>query len=218
MTAVPRPSFIKPRFRGRLHQIAFFVSIPQGLALVGVAAGAVGRIAVGTYAVSLSGVYGVSALYHRLKWSPAALGRMRRLDHSMIYLLIAGTYTAVSLLVLDGPIALGLLGLVWTGTVLGITLKLVGFERTRRLGGALYIVLGWTAVLAMPWIVANIAIVPLVLIIAGGLLYTVGSIVLLRKRPDPSPYVFGYHEVWHAMVVAAGLCHYTAILLILLSS
>lgn len=207
----------KPRFRGRLHQIAFILSIPQGLALVAAAAGWVSTVAAGIYALSLSGLYGVSASYHRLKWTPPALARMRRLDHSMIFVLIAGTYTPVSLLVLHGPWAIALLGVVWAGAIAGVAMKVIGMERTRKLTGALYIVLGWAAVLAAPWFVTRMSIAVLTLIVSGGILYTVGAIIFARRRPDPNPLVFGYHEIWHVAVVAASLCHYTAILLLVLN-
>lgn len=215
--AIPPTPALKPRFRGRLHQFAFFFSIPQGVALVAAGAGWLSRLTAGVYALSLSGLYGVSASYHRLKWSPRARQRMKRLDHSMIFVLIAGTYTPVAVLVLRGVWATALLAVVWAGAIFGIALKVFGMERTKKPGSALYIILGWVAVLAMPWIVTRVSIAALALIVAGGLLYTGGAIVLLRRRPDPNPYVFGYHEVWHSMVVAASLCHYAAIFLILLA-
>lgn len=214
---IATPQLPKPRFRGRLHQIAFFLAVPQGIALVATAAGWLARLAAATYALSLAGLLGVSALYHRLEWTPKALSRMRRLDHSMIFVLIAGTYTPVSLLVLRGPWAIALLGVVWAGAVTGVLLKQLGLERTRKITGTMYIVLGWAAVIAAPWLVTRMSAAVLSLIVAGGLLYTLGAIVFARKRPDPSPAVFGYHEVWHVAVVAASLCHYVAILLLVLS-
>ncbi len=206
----------KPAWRGRLHQIAFIVSIPQGLALVVAAADWVSRISAAIYALSLSGLYGVSASYHRLRWTPPALVRIRTLDHAMIYLLIAGTYTPFSLLVLEGVWATVLLAAVWAGALFGIGVKLVGVDKMRRLGGTLYIVLGWLAVLAAPQLVGRLSMPVLALIVSGGLLYTAGAVVLLRRKPDPNPLVFGYHEIWHVMVVAASLCHYVAILLLVL--
>lgn len=208
---------VKPRWRGRLHQIAFFVAIPQGIALVATAADWVSRVAAAVYALSLAGLYGVSALYHRLKWSPRALARMRRLDHSMIFVLIAGTYTPVSLLVLHRPWAIALLAVVWAGAITGVLMKVLGMDRTRRITGTMYIVLGWVAVLMAPAFVMRVPLPVLLLIVAGGVLYTLGAIVFVRKRPDPSPAVFGYHEVWHVAVVSAALCHYAAILLLVLS-
>jgi hemolysin III len=207
----------KPRWRGRLHQIAFIVSIPQGLALVAAAADLASRISAAIFALTLSGVYGTSAAYHRVAWSPRALQWMKRLDHSMIYLLIAGTYTPVSLLVLHKVWGYALLGAVWAGALAGVALKAFGMERTRRVGGALYIVLGWLAVLAAPQLVTRMSAPVLALIVAGGVLYTLGAIVLLRRRPDPNPAVFGYHEIWHVLVVAAGACHYAAIMLLVVT-
>lgn len=209
-------SLPKPRWRGRLHQFAFYFSIPQGIVLV-IAAGAdwVSRAGAGVYALSLAGLYGVSASYHRLKWTPPALSRMRRLDHSMIFVLIAGTYTAVSLLALEGWWSTALLIAIWFGAAVGIVLKIFGMERTRKITGGMYIGLGWVAVLAAPQFVQHVRPLVLGLIIAGGILYTGGAIVLALQRPNPNPYVFGYHEVWHVMVVAASLCHYAAIMLLL---
>jgi hemolysin III len=207
----------KPRWRGRLHQLAFFFSIPQGIVLV-IAAGAdwVSRVGAGVYALSLAGLYGVSASYHRLKWTPPALSRMRRLDHSMIFVLIAGTYTAVSLLALEGWWATALLIAIWIGAVVGIALKVFGLERTRKVTAGMYIGLGWVAVLAAPKFVQHVRPLVLGLIIGGGVLYTGGAIIFALRRPNPSPLVFGYHEIWHVMVVAASLCHYAAIMTLVL--
>jgi hemolysin III len=207
----------KPRWRGVLHEIAFFLSIPQGIALFVAGAGWLERIATTVYAISLAGLYGVSASYHRFKWSPRALVRMQRLDHSMIFVLIAGTYTALCLLVLHQVWAYIVLGLVWAGALAGIAMKIWGMERTKGITGAMYIILGWLAVLIAPQLVAHVSVAVLTLIATGGVLYTLGAIVLLRRRPDPSPLVFGYHEVWHVMVVTAAGCHYAAIFLLALS-
>lgn len=213
---IASPPLTKPRWRGRLHQIAFFLAIPQGIAVVATAAGWVARVSVGVYALSLAGLYGVSALYHRLKWTPRGLARIRRADHSMIFLLIAGTYTPVSLLILRGAWAIVLLAVVWVGALLGIALKILGMEKTRKITATLYIVLGWAAVLAAPQFVSRVSPAVTALIVSGGVLYTLGAIVLSRRWPDPSPAVFGYHEIWHVFVVAASLCHYSAILMLVL--
>jgi hemolysin III len=206
----------RPRLRGRLHQIAFFASIPQGIAIVVAAASAVSRIGAAVYAVSLSAMYGSSALYHRLRWSPKALVRMKRLDHSMIFVLIAGSYTPFALLVLHGVWSTTILALAWAGAIAGITIKLMSIERLAVLGGAMYIVLGWLVIVALPQLVHGLSHTALALLFAGGVLYTSGAFVLWRRRPDPSPKWFGYHEVWHTMVVAGSVCHYAAIMLLLL--
>jgi hemolysin III len=206
----------KPRLRGRLHQIAFFFSIPQGVAVVAAAAGAAARVAASVYAVSLASLYGASALYHRLRWSPRALMRMRRLDHAMIFVLIAGSYTPFALLVLHGAWSAAILGLAWAGAFAGIAIKILSIDRLRVLGGAMYIVLGWLVIIALPQIVRGLSPAAVGLLFAGGVLYTAGAAVLWRKWPNPSPTWFGYHEIWHAMVIAASLCHYVAIMLLLI--
>lgn len=205
------PAPPKPRWRGRMHQIAFFASLPAGVALFAVASGAEARAVAAVFALSISGLYGTSALYHRVAWSPARLRLMQRLDHSMIFVLIAGTYTPITLLALRPAWGITFLSVAWTGAAVGITLKLAHMERTHGIGGAMYIVLGWLIVLAVPQLLHTLGTAQIALIAAGGILYTVGAIVFASHRPDPNPRVFGYHEVWHAFVVAAGLCHYVAI-------
>ena len=201
----------KPKLRGRLHQIAFFLSIPQGVAAIATAAGAVSRVAASIYAVSLAGLFGGSALYHRLQWSPRALARMRRLDHSLIYVLIAGSYTPFALLVLHGAWSVAILALAWAGAVAGIAIKILSIDRLRVLGSAMYIVLGWLVIIALPQIVHGLSPTGIALLFAGGVLYTSGATVLWRRWPDPNPAWFGYHEVWHSMVVAASVLHYVLI-------
>jgi hemolysin III len=204
----------KPRLRGRLHQAAFFASIPAGLALVALAGGARARVAAAVFAVSMTGLYGVSAAYHRGRWSDRARVVMKHLDHSMIYVFIAGSYTPIALVALRPAGGVSLLALAWSGAALGVLVTVMRLERWHRLGFALYLVLGWLAVLALPRLVNALSDVELALLISGGLLYTVGAIVLASKRPDPRPLTFGYHEVWHAFVVGASACHFALVLLI----
>ncbi len=204
----------KPRLRGRFHQVAFFVSIPAGAALAAVATGAVARTAAIVYAASLSAVFGASAAYHRGDWEPKALRRMKRLDHSMIFVLIAGSYTPMCLLALHGAWAIVMLSMVWAGAIVGIMLKLIRIDGFSALTGFLYIALGWVALFALPQLVRGLSPGAIALMVAGGLLYTVGAIVLASRRPDPSPSTFGYHEVWHALMVAAVACHYAMIMLV----
>ncbi|MBI4261140.1 MAG: hemolysin III family protein [Actinobacteria bacterium] len=206
-----------PRWRGRLHQVAFFVALPAGVALVLAAPTTAARVGSATYALALAALFGTSALYHRFPWSPRGRRRMRRLDHSMIFVLIAGTYTPFSLLVLHGAWRSVLLALVWGGAALGITLKLVRVDGFRALGGTLYIVLGWLAIVSMPQFVRGLSPAALTLMFAGGVLYTVGAIVLALNRPNPSPRHFGYHEIWHSFTLGATVCHYLAILFVLLA-
>jgi hemolysin III len=205
----------KPLLRGRLHQGALVVSIPASVALVKLAPGGGIRTAVTIYVLSLTGLLASSSAYHRIRWSARRLRWIRCLDHSMIYVLIAGTYTAFGVLTLEEPWRTGLLTAVWSGAVVGVALKVI--KTDAPIAGALYVVLGWLAILAMPEIVKDIQIAPLLLVIAGGVVYTLGAIILLSKRPNPSPLLFGYHEVWHALVVAAACCHYAAIMMMLRS-
>lgn len=204
----------RPRFRGRLHQLAFFVSVPAGVVLVLVASGAAARSSATIYALTLAGVLGTSAAYHRGAWSAAARRWMQRLDHSMIFLLIAGSYTPVCVLVLDDPWAVVLLSVVWSGAVVGVALKFARTDGFRRFTGFLYVALGWVAVVALPQILRGVSAAAAVLMIVGGIFYTVGAIVLARRRPDPAPATFGYHEVWHSFMVAAAACHYAMVLLL----
>lgn len=203
--------------RGRIHQAAFFISLPAGAWLVLlVADGIRERVAASVFALSLAGVFAASAGYHRGSWSGPALQRMKRLDHSMIFLLIAGSYTPFCLLVLSRTWGSALLTIVWAGAAVGIGVKVLGnVNGLHWLSGFLYITLGWAVVFAMPQMVRGLSATSTALVVAGGLLYTLGAIVLASKRPDPSPAVFGYHEIWHVMGVGAGLCHYAAIALVL---
>ena len=209
MVAVVSPP--KPRWRGRIHQVAFFVSIPAGIALVVLAQGWVARLAALVYALSLVAVFGSSAAYHRGRWTPVALRRMKRLDHSMIFVLIAGTYTPVALLALDGSWTVVMLSIVWAGAVTGIVLKMVRIDGFRVLSNGLYIVLGWIALVAFPSMIREMQPAALTLAVVGGLLYTAGAIVFATRHPDPAPIVFGYHEVWHAFMMAAAACHFAMI-------
>ena len=139
---------------------------------------------------------------------------MRRLDHAMIFLLIAGTYTPVGLLVLHGTLATVVLAVVWGGALAGIVLELAWTTAPRWLGGTVYLALGWVAVVAMPQLFARLGMTGGLLIVAGGLAYTAGAAIYALRRPDPAPAVFGYHEVWHAFTVAAGACHFAFIWLL----
>ena len=204
----------KPRLRGRFHQVAFFVSIPAGITLVAFAQGAKARVAAAIFAASLTGLYGVSAAYHRGRWSLGAERLMKHLDHSMIFVLIAGSYTPITLLALRPAWGITFLALAWTGAAAGILITVTRRERWRRVGFVMYLALGWLAVVATPELLRSLSRVEVALLIAGGLLYTLGAVVLARNRPDPRPTVFGYHEVWHSFVLGAGACHFALVLLL----
>ncbi len=208
----------KPILRGRLHQVAFFVAIPAGIVLISLAHRTAARVAAVIYAVSLLAQLGTSAAYHVRPWSARALRRMKRLDHSMIFVLIAGTYTPMCLLVLHGAWSIAVLVAAWAGAVAGIALKMARVDGLRRVTGTLYISLGWLVVVALPQTIRGLSPVALGLLVTGGIMYTGGAVVLARRRPDPSPRVFGYHEVWHSFTVAASACHFAVIMLVTLAA
>jgi hemolysin III len=180
--------------------------------LVLVAGTARARVALSVYAISLVALFGVSALYHRINWR-SVTGRdwMRRLDHSMIFVLIAGSYTPFAVLVLHGSLGLTILVAAWAGALLGVAFNLVWRNAPTWLRAALYVGLGWIAVAAAPQLGARIGLVGVTLVALGGVLYTMGAVVYARKRPDPAPTVFGYHEVFHLLVIAAAAVQYAVI-------
>lgn len=201
----------RPRLRGVIHSWACLVSIACGAALVATASGARARIAALIYALAVSALLGTSACYHRITWRPPVRRWMRRLDHSMIFVLIAGTYTPVALLALHGTLATVVLVVVWSGALAGVVLKLAWIDAPRWLAAAVYVALGWVAVAAFGQLPHAIGALGLAGLLGGGLLYTVGAVVYARRRPDPVPAVFGYHEVFHTLVVAAAALHYAVI-------
>ena len=204
---------VKPRLRGVLHQVAFFVAVPLGVLVAVTAEGARARVAAAIFAASVATMLGASALYHRPTWSDLRRRWLRRLDHAGIYGLIAGTYTPVGLLVLDGAWQIVVLAVVWSGALAAILLKLVWVDGPKWLAASLGIALGWVGVVVFPQLVDRIGVGPSLLLLAGGLLYTVGAVVYARRKPDPVPGVFGYHELFHALVVAAVACQYVVVAL-----
>ena len=203
---------IKPRLRGVSHQWAFFVSLITGAALVIAAPSGRATVAAAVYSVSVAALFGTSALYHRITWASQAARRwMRRLDHSMIFLLIAGTYTPFALLALHGTLATVIFALVWGGAAAGILLKLVWIDAPKPLVAAVYVILGWVAVAAFPDLIDRIGVGGVAMVAAGGILYTLGAVVYAIRRPDPVPTVFGYHEVFHALVIAAAALQYAVV-------
>jgi hemolysin III len=203
----------RPRMRGWLHLIAFFTSIVAGAVLIPLssALGARAGFSVAVYSVTICGLFGVSALYHRRRWSPRAWKVMKRLDHSMIFVFIAGTYTPFALLSIEQPFGAWLLSGVWTAALAGVALKLVWPTAPRWLGTSIYIGLGWVAVFVLGDILGIGGVPVLVLLGVGGLLYTIGGVAYAARRPNPWPGTFGYHEVFHAMTIVAALCHNIAV-------
>ena len=215
LRSIPIHERPKPRMRGRLHQWAFIASIPAGLLLVLLAPDARARIATAIYAVTLTGLFGVSAAYHLGDWSEAAYARMRRLDHSMIFVLIAGTYTPYCLLVLQGTLATVVLIAVWAGAAVGVATKFYRVD-LHVLSGFMYIGLGWLVVISLPALLRGLDTAETVLVVAGGLLYSIGALALATNKPNPWPRTFGYHEVWHSATIAAAACQYLSILLVVI--
>jgi hemolysin III len=200
----------RPRLRGVSHQYAFFLSLGAGAVLIAAASGEREIVAASVFAGALAVMFGVSAAYHRVTWRPTARRWMRRLDHAAIYLLIAGTYTPFGLLVLPPTWAAVVLSIVWSGCAVAIALKFLWVDAPKWLAAAVAIALGWVGVVAFPHLV-EAGIAPLILLGAGGILYTAGAVVYARGRPDPAPTVFGYHEIFHACVIAAAACQYAAV-------
>jgi hemolysin III len=207
----PVPSPLKPKLRGVLHEYAFFVSVPCGAGLILAASGGRARLAASIYALAVSALLGTSALYHRVTWRPAARRWMRRLDHSMIFVLIAGTYTPVALLALKGTLATVVLIVLWAGAVGGVVFKLVWIDAPKWVLAAVYVLLGCVTAAVFGELPAAIGWLGVAGLGLGGLLYTAGAVVYASEKPNPAPAVFGYHEVFHVLVIAAAALHYAVI-------
>jgi hemolysin III len=201
----------RPRFRGVSHLVAFVVSLVLGPVLVLSASTTMARVVCAIYAVCLAALFGCSALLHRGDWSPATRTRLRRLDHSTIFLFIAGTYTPIVALSLEHGQAVWILTAVWIGAALGVVVTLCWIHAPRWVSTGCYLAVGWIAVLALPSLWSALGPGDFGLLAAGAVLYTVGAVVYARKRPDPWPETFGFHEVFHALVIAAVICHYVLI-------
>jgi hemolysin III len=202
---------VKPRLRGVSHQYAFFVSLACGVGLILAASGGRARLAAAVYAIAVSALLGTSALYHRVNWRPTARRWMRRLDHSMIFVLIAGTYTPVALLALKGALASTILLVLWAGALGGVIFKIAWIDAPKWLFAAVYAALGLVTAAVFGELPAAIGWLGVAGLATGGLLYLVGAVIYASGRPDPSPKVFGYHEVFHVLVLAAAALHYAVI-------
>jgi hemolysin III len=188
------------------------VSLVLGGVLVAVAPAGEPRLAAAIYAASVAGLFGVSGLYHRVTWASArARAWMRRLDHTMIFVLIAGSYTPFALVALDGTLADVILVAVWTGAAAGAILNLLWITAPKWLIAVVYVLVGWVAVAAFPDLLDELGITATVMVAGGGVLYTAGAVVYARGKPDPAPAVFGYHEVFHALVIAAAALQYAVV-------
>jgi hemolysin III len=211
MTDQIAPAAVRPRLRGVLHQAAFVIAVALAPLLIVGADGGRRRLAAAVFAGSVAACFGASALYHRVTWTPRMRLWMGRIDHAGVYVLIAGTYTPVCVLVLRGATRPVVLTIVWAGAAAAIVLKFVWVAAPKWLAAATGIALGWVAVVALPQLIARLNPAAVILLVAGGLAYTAGAVVYVRRRPDPAPAVFGYHELFHALTIVGVACQYVAI-------
>jgi hemolysin III len=201
----------RPLLRGVFHQVGFSVSLVVGTLLIVGADGARRHVAAAVFAGAVAACFGASALYHRVSWTPRLRRWMQRVDHAGVYLLIAGTYTPVCLLVLTGTWRLVVLVIVWTGAAAAAIFKFVWVDAPKWLAAAIGLALGWVGIAVLPQIATRLNPAAVALLGVGGLVYTAGAIVYARRRPDPVPAVFGYHELFHALTLIAVSCQYVAI-------
>jgi hemolysin III len=206
-----------PRLRGVFHLYAFFAAVAAGTVLLVLADGYLERLAVWVYAVALAAMFGASALYHRFPWrSAAARLRARRLDHAMIFVFIAGTYTPFALLAFEGALRAVVLATVWGGAALGVVLELYWIHAPRWVSAVAYLAVGWIGVIAVPELFPALGVAPAVLVIVGGALYSLGALSYATTWPNPLPSHFGFHEVFHLLVVAAAVTQFVAVSLVVL--
>ncbi len=207
-------AYPRPRLRGVAHQITFDVSLVAGTWLILSTQGPLAKSVAVIYAVTVSALFGASALYHRLAWGPAALRQMQRLDGAMIFVMTAGTYTPVLVLAAPQPVGLVVLAGVWALALAGVAMRLLWLDAPERLVGATYVGLGWLAIPVLPLVWSGVGPAGIGLILIGGALYTLGAVGYHRRWPNPRPETFGFHEVFHLYVCAAAICHYVAIAVI----
>ncbi|MFC3494054.1 PAQR family membrane homeostasis protein TrhA [Glycomyces rhizosphaerae] len=208
----------KPRLRGWLHLGAFPTAIIAGLILISTAPTLTGRLATAVYIATSAALFGISALYHRTNLNERATKWLKRLDHANIYLIIAGTYTPIAVLALDGTARTALLTAIWAGALAGVAFRTLWVGAPRWLYTPLYIGLGWAAVFVMPQLIDGAGTTATVLIFTGGVLYTIGGVIYALKRPNPSVQWFGFHEVFHAFTLAAYAAQFAAVALVVHSA
>ncbi len=205
------PDSVRPALRGWLHLVSFVVTLVAGPLLVLRAHTGAARAELIIYVVSLAALFGVSASFHRIRWSPVGRRRMRHADHATIFLAIAGSYTAVAGLTLHGWAQVLVLCLVWFGGAIGVAVRQMWLDAPKWAIAVPYVVAGWSALAIIPPLIRGLGGVGFALVLAGGACYTVGAVCYALKRPNPVPGVFGYHEVFHALTVAGATLHFIAI-------
>lgn len=205
----------KPKLRGVIHQWSFFVFVVGGVVLQLLAKGTISHVVAAIYSVSICLMLGVSALFHRVTWTPEHRLIVRRLDHSMIFLAVAGTYTPVAVLALSPFARNVVLSLVWVGAIGGIITKMIWIGLPKPISALIYVVLGWVAVGVMPQLYSHSGVLAFSLLVAGGLLYTLGAVVYAFKKPDPWPKTFGYHEIFHSCVTLAAVSHFLVVVILI---
>jgi hemolysin III len=211
VTIAGTTQLLVPRLRGVSHAVAFFLAIAAAVVVVVLAPTDRATVAVAIYGAGLIALFGGSALYHRWPGPARFKPALQRIDHSTIFVFIAASYTPIALVVLHGALTWVMLAIAWTGAAAGIAFSLEWVDAPRGLVTGSYLALGWVAVIALPQLLSELRVAPLALLVAGGLLYSAGAVVFARQRPDPWPATFGFHEVFHALVIAAATAHYIAV-------
>ena len=209
-TVESAPQLVKPKLRGVFHELGFYAAVVVGAVMVVTADPGRARVAATIFASCVVACFGASAVYHRPTWRPRARSWLARLDHAGIYLLIAGSYAPFGLIVMSKGWAIPILAIIWSGAFLAIVLKLCWVRAPKWLSAAIGLTLGWVGAVAFPQLL-KLSLAAILLVVASGLLYTLGAVVYARRRPNPRPQVFGYHELFHVLVVAAVACEYVVV-------
>jgi hemolysin III len=202
---------LRPLLRGMSHAYAFWVALVAAVLLTVLVPGGTARGAAVVYGIGLCALFAASGTYHRWRWNPRWRPLLRRIDHSTIFVFIAASYTPVALLVMHGTLRWVILVAVWTGALAGVILSVAWITAPRVLSALCYLALGWVVVVALPQMIDRLDVAPLVLLAAGGVLYSIGALVYATKRPNPWPRVFGFHEVFHALVILAAAVQFVAL-------